>query len=139
MFSLVPLPYRILGAVLLVIALVSLGFWRGHHSASVAWEAKWASENARIAKEREEEKDRQAAASDRILTAAANTSEKHEGEIKALQETLGVYADANGKMEERVRGCRAATERDVDWLSRLAKAGAGTPPPQPPVRPFGLR
>lgn len=38
--NLIPLPYRILGAVVLAIALLGAGYWKGHHDGTAAGQIK---------------------------------------------------------------------------------------------------
>lgn len=120
--SLIPLPYKILGALVAALVLFGSGYLKGHHDAGASWQIKWDAENARIANEKLAEADRQAAASLDILNHYSEQHEKDGDYIDGLTRQLEDLQDAMAKKPGR-DPCRLDAD-DVKRLRGLSEAPA---------------
>lgn len=139
LWALLKANWKVVGPLVLIVAILGGTYLRGRSDMNSKWEARWASEQARILEERAKETQRQVAATEKLTKQYNDTKTEANQRMETLGNQLGDYIAENGNLTEQLRTCRAATDRDVERLRKLAAPTRRTPTPEPPKRPFWLR
>lgn len=128
MFSLIPLPYRILAFVALLLATGGAGYWRGYVAADRSATIEAMAKDMARTKAESAELLRQATAARDVAIAAAERQAKAEADNAAMQSEIEDYANAlaaqpdcgcalNDADVQRLRGISATPRRDAPGAS----------------------